>query len=337
MRTASLEAKDLVIASILLLKATKEPVLQETRFPLVLFDMTAYLEYLILKGFRFIINLLPEGPALWVGRQLGRIAFHLDREHQRVALQNLMVAFGHEKSIEELRSIAKKTFEHLGMTAVEFFRIPGTDLETLKKKVTVEGLENVRELLDNRKKGALILLSHLGNWELMGFLTKILGYPFSVIARPVKKNPWVNRMVSEIRRATGIEVIFTEKASRKVIQALSRNRLVGILIDQRAKRSEGVWVDFFGKKAPTTPSLAILAMRTGAPVVPVFMVRDGYEKHRVLIQKPLEIVHSGDIKKDVETNTQRINQTLESVIRRFPDQWFWVHRRWERKEKIHPK
>jgi KDO2-lipid IV(A) lauroyltransferase len=328
---------DWVCVFVLLPQDGEGAVLQETRFPLVLLDMTAYLEYLILQGFRFIINLLPEGAALWIGRQLGRSAFHLDREHRRVALRNLLLAFGNEKSMEELRSIAKKTFEHLGMTAVEFFRIPGTDLETLKKKLTVEGLENVRELLDNRKKGALILLSHMGNWELMGFLTKILGYPLSVIARPVKKNPWVDRLVSEIRSATGIEVIFTEKASRKVIQALSRNRLVGILIDQRAKRSEGVWVDFFGKKAPTTPSLAILAMRTGAPVVPVFMVRDGYGKHRVLIEKPLEIVHSGDIKKDIETNTQRINQTLESVIRRFPDQWFWVHRRWERKEKIHPK
>jgi Kdo2-lipid IVA lauroyltransferase/acyltransferase len=299
--------------------------------------MMAYLEYLILKVFRLFVNLLPEGTALWFGRQLGRSAFHLDREHPRVALQNLMLAFGHEKSEEEIRTIAKRTFQHLGMTAIEFFRIPGMDLETFRERVTVEGLENVRELLDNREKGALLLLSHLGNWELMGLLSKVLGYPISVIARPVKKNPWVDQMVSEIRGAAGLEVIFTEKASRKVIHALSRKGLVGILIDQRAKRSEGIWVDFFGKKAPTTPSLAILAMRTGAPVIPVFMVRDGFKKHRVLIQRPLEIVKSGDIQRDVETNTQRINQTLESVVRRFPDQWFWVHRRWERKQRTHPR
>jgi Kdo2-lipid IVA lauroyltransferase/acyltransferase len=299
--------------------------------------MTAYLEYLVLKGFSFFINLLPEDQALWFGRQMGRSAFLLDREHRKVALQNLKLAFGHEKSEEELRTIAKKTFQHLGMTAVEFFRIPKMDLETFRKKVAVEGLENVRELLDNRQKGALLLLSHLGNWELMGFLSKLLGYPISVIARPVKKNLWIDRMVSEIRRATGLEVIFTEKASRKVVQALSRNRLVGILIDQRAKRSEGIWVEFFGKKAPTTPSLAVLAMRTGAPVIPVFMVREGFDKHRVLIQNPLEIIQSGDIKGDVESNTQRINQALESVVRQFPDQWFWVHRRWERKQRIHPR
>jgi Kdo2-lipid IVA lauroyltransferase/acyltransferase len=296
--------------------------------------MIPYLHYLIMRGFSFFINLLPEGSALWFGREMGRWAFILDREHRKVALQNLDLAFGREKSKEELRAIARRTFENLGMTAIEFLRIPSMDVETFRKKVVVEGLENVKELLDNRKKGGLLLLSHLGNWELMGSLTKVLGVPISVIARPIKKNRWIDQMVTEIRESAGIEVILTEKASRKVIKAIAQNRFVGILIDQRAKRSEGIWVDFFGKKAPTTPSLAVLAMRTGAPVVPVFMVRDGLNRHRVLIQKPLEIVHSGDVQKDIETNTQRINQTLESMIRQYPDQWFWIHRRWERKKSL---
>jgi KDO2-lipid IV(A) lauroyltransferase len=110
--------------------------------------------------------------------------------------------------------------------------------------------------------------------------------------------------------------------------------VVGILIDQRAKRSEGIWADFFGKKAPTTPGLAVLAMKTSAPVVPVFMVRNGFGKHRLIIQEPLRLVHTGDIKKDVEANTQLFNHTLESMIRQYPDQWFWVHRRWERKKRV---
>ncbi len=297
--------------------------------------MIAYFQYLIMRGFCCLTNLFPEDSALWLGRQLGKLAFYLDRNHRLVALQNLSLAFGREKSKEQLRVIAQKTFQNLGMTAVEFTRIPSMDLETFRKRVTVVGLEIIRELLDNKKKGALLLLSHFGNWELMGLLTKLLGYPISVIARPIKKNRWVDRMVSEIREAAGVEVIFTEKASRRVLRALGRNGVVGILVDQRAKRSEGVWADFFGKKAPTTPSLAILAMRTGAPVVPVFMVRDGFKRHRVLIQRPLEIVHSGDIQKDVVANTQRINDTLESMIRQYPEQWFWVHRRWERKGRVH--
>jgi Kdo2-lipid IVA lauroyltransferase/acyltransferase len=296
--------------------------------------MIPYIIYLILKVFRFFINLLPEGFALWVGRQLGIVMYYLDWEHRRVALQNLSLAFGQEKSESEILGIAKKTFQNLGMMAIEFFRLPKMDIETFKKKVNIEGLEIYKKTLEG-KKGILLLLSHFGNWELMGLMSKVLGNPIAVIARPIKKNRRVDQMVAEVRSGTGLEVISTEKASRKAIRTLSQNRLVGILIDQRAKRSEGVWVDFFGKKAPSTPALAVLAMRTKAPILPVFMIRNGYQKHRLIIQEPLQLVDTGDVKRDVETNTQLLHHTLESMIRQYPDQWFWVHRRWERKKRIH--
>jgi KDO2-lipid IV(A) lauroyltransferase len=292
-----------------------------------------YLPYLFLKGFSLLINLLPEKFSLWVGRQMGKGMYYLDFGHRKVAIQNLHLAFGREKPEEEIRSIAKKNFQNLGMSAIEFFRIPKMDVETFKKKVKIEGMEEVQKILKNGK-GILLLLSHLGNWELMGLMSKVLGDPIAVIARPIKKNKWVNDMVAEVRKEAGLEVIPTEKASQKVIRALSENRLVGILIDQRAKKSEGVWVDFFGKKAPSTPALAVLAMRTGTPVLPVFMIRNGYRKHRLLIKEPLQLVDTGNIKKDVETNTQLMNHALESIVRQYPDQWFWVHRRWERKEKV---
>jgi len=299
--------------------------------------MTAYITYLILKGFIFFINLLPESLSLWLGRQMGRVAFYLDLEHRKVALQNLHIAFGQEKTESEIYAIAKGTFQNLGMTAAEFFRIPEMDVGTFKKKVTMEGLEIVEKALNDGGKGILLLLSHFGNWELMGLMSKVLENPIMVIARPIKKNRWMNQLVAEIRKEAGLEVISTEKASRKVLQALARNRLVGILIDQRAKRNEGVWAEFFGKRVPTTPVLAVLAMRTGAPVLPVFMVRNGHRQHHLLIQEPLKLVSTGDVKKDVEANTQLINRTLESMIRQYPDQWFWVHRRWERKKRVSKK
>jgi KDO2-lipid IV(A) lauroyltransferase len=227
-------------------------------------------------------------------------------------------------------------FQNLGMMAVEFFRIPKMDVETFKKRVTIEGLEEALRLL-GKGKGALLLLSHFGNWEMMGIMSKLIGNTIMVIAKPMKKNMRVDEYITKIRNAAGLEVVSSIKASRTVIKALSRNRVVGILIDQRAKRSEGIWADFFGKKAPTTPGLAVLAMKTGAPVVPVFMIRDGFGKHRLVIQEPLELVHTGDIKKDVEANTQLFNHTLESMIRQYPDQWFWVHRRWERKKRVSPR
>jgi KDO2-lipid IV(A) lauroyltransferase len=199
--------------------------------------------------------------------------------------------------------------------------------------VSFEGLDEARKLLE-KKKGGLLLIGHFGNWELVALMSKIIGNPVLVIAKPIKQK-WVDRWITEIRKVTGLELIPPEKATPKVMKALSQNRVVGILIDQRTKRSRGVWADFFGRKAPTTPGLAVLALRTGAPVVPVFMIRNGFRKHRLLIKEPLELANTGDLEKDVETNTQLFNRTLESIIREYPDQWFWVHRRWERKKEGH--
>jgi KDO2-lipid IV(A) lauroyltransferase len=296
--------------------------------------MASFLTYLFLKAFSFFVNLLPEGFVLRLGRRLGNVWYHLDFEHRKVAIQNLHTVFGQEKSASEIRGIAKRTFQNLGMMSVEFFRIPRMDVKTFEERVKIEGLEEALKLFQ-RRKGIFLLLSHFGNWEMMGVMSKVIGNPIMVIAKPMKRNQRVDQFITKIRSVAGLEVVSSIKAGRKVMQALSQNRVVGILIDQRAKRSEGIWVDFFGKKAPTTPSLAVLAMKTGAPVLPVFMVRDGFQKHRLLIQEPLELVRTGDIKKDVEANTQLFNHTLESMIRQYPDQWFWVHRRWERKRRVY--
>jgi KDO2-lipid IV(A) lauroyltransferase len=293
--------------------------------------MLGYIIYLILKGFSLLINLFPESFALWGGRQLGHISYWFDWEHRAVAFENLQVAFGEKKSKKEMKAIAKKCFENMGMMAIEFFRIPGMDMEAFKRKVTIEGLDEALKILD-QKKGALLLIGHFGNWELMGFMSKVIHSPIMVIAKPIKKNQWVDRLIVGIREDAGLEVIPPGQAGRKVIKALSQNRVVGILIDQRAKRSEGIMVDFFGKKAPTTPGLAVLALKSGAPVIPVFMIRNGFQKHRLVIQKPLELVHTGNKRQDVEANTELFNKTLESMIRDYPDQWFWVHRRWERRK-----
>ena len=290
--------------------------------------------YLLVRGFGAFINLLSEKRALWVGRLMGRLFFRIDRQRRNLAIANLGIAFAREKSQQEIEAIAKATFQNLGMTAVEFFRIPRLDEVTFRRKVKVEGMEIAEKLLNDGRKGILLLLCHFGNWELMGMMSKVIGKPIAVIARPIKKNPWLNEMVDSVRRHAGLEVISKENASRKVFQALSRNRVVGILIDQRAKRGEGLWVDFFGKKAPTTPALAVLAMRTGTPVLPAFMVRDNLRpgEHHLILLEPLTLLTTGDVKKDVESNTLRMNQVLETMIRRYPDQWFWVHSRWERKK-----
>jgi KDO2-lipid IV(A) lauroyltransferase len=293
--------------------------------------MVAYLIYLMMQGFGLFINLLPEGLALWLGRRFGSLFYYLDWEHRSIALQNLHIAFGQEKSERERKAIAKRSFRNVGMMAIEFFRIPKMDMEAYHRKVIVEGLEGALKLLE-KKKGALLLIGHFGNLELMGFMSKVLKTSVLAIGKPIKQNERLYHFISKIREVAGLEVIPPENATQKVLQALSQNRLVGILIDQRAKRSRGVWADFFERKVPTTPGLAVMAIRSGAPVVPVFMIRDGFQKHRLLIKEPVELVLTGDMKKDVEINTQRFTDTLEAMIRQYPDQWLWIHRRWERKK-----
>ena len=296
--------------------------------------MIAYLIYLFLRGFSLFINLFPESYALWMGRQLGKVMYYLDWEHRRVAIQNLQIAFGEDKSKGEMRSIAKKNFQNLGMMAIEFFRIPYMDLETYKRKVETEGVDEALKVLE-RKKGALLLLGHFGNWELMALMSKVIEKPILVIAKPIKQNPWLERWFIESREGIGLEVIPPTHATPKVIHALSENKLVGILFDQRGRRSKGIWANFFGRKVPTTPGLAVMALRSGAPVLPVFMIRNEFQRHRLIVQEPLPLIHTGDFNKDVEANTQLFNNTLESIIRQYPEQWLWIHRRWERKKKSH--
>jgi KDO2-lipid IV(A) lauroyltransferase len=207
------------------------------------------------------------------------------------------------------------------------------NVEAYQKKVSVEGLDAALKLLE-KKKGGLLLVGHFGNWELMGFMSKMIGNPILVIAKPIKQVR-IDRWITGIRKVAGLEMMLPVNAAQKVIKALSENRIIGILIDQRAKRSRGVWIDFFGRKAPTTQGLAVLALKTGAPVVPVFMVRNGFQKHRLIIKAPLELIRTGDLEKDILANTQLFTQTLESMIRQYPDQYFWLHRRWERKGTRH--
>jgi len=294
--------------------------------------MFAYPIYILLRMFGFFINLLPEGFALWIGRQFGNLMYALDFEHRGIAIDNLEIAFGQEKTGAERRSIARKNFQNLGMMAIEFFQIPKMDLETYKRKVAVEGLDKALKVLDENR-GALLLLGHFGNWELMALMSKVINRPILAIAKPIKKNPRLDRWIIGTRNKIGLEIIPPVNATKKVLQALSRNQIVAILFDQRGKRSKGVWADFFGRKVPTTSGLAVMAIKSRAPVLPVFMVREGFWKHRLIIRDPLEIIHTGVFRQDVEANTQLFNRVLESIIRQYPDQWLWIHRRFERKSR----
>jgi KDO2-lipid IV(A) lauroyltransferase len=262
-----------------------------------------------------------------VGRRLGDLAYWALPGRREVASQNLALAFGRERPSEDLRRLARRCFQHLGMTAVEacvfFFRPP----TVLLSRVEMEGVNSLKEAMA-LGRGALLLTAHFGNWELLAASHLLTGYPLSVVARPLD-HPLFDRLVARLRARSGAELIEKRRALPSVLAALKRGRMVGILLDQNSSRREGIFVPFFEVPASTSKSLALLALKTGAPVVPVFIHREADGRHRVLFHPVLPVASTGDRERDLFAATAAFTRVIEETVRKWPEQWFWVHRRWK--------
>jgi KDO2-lipid IV(A) lauroyltransferase len=174
-----------------------------------------------------------------------------------------------------------------------------------------------------RGKGILLLSAHLGNWELLAPSHALTAFPLSIVVRPLDE-PLLQRLAERFRRRSGVELIGKRRALHEVAEALRRGRMVGVLLDQNSSRSEGVFVPFFRVAASTSKGLALLSLRTGAPVVPVFIRRVGAGRHRVEVDAPLPVPAD----RDVLAYTAAFTRVIEGAIRRTPEQWFWMHERW---------
>jgi len=270
---------------------------------------------------------LPPGAGLWLGARLGGLAFWALPGRRHVALDNLARAFGPALEARARHSLAQASFRHLGVTVFEccrlFFGPPGAMLQ----RVRLDGVEHIKAALAEGR-GALLLGAHFGNWELLAAAHLLTGLPpLNVVVRPLD-NPFLDALVARGRERGHLRLIPKRAALPGVRAALARGECVGILLDQHAGR-EGVFVPFFGAPASTTRSLAVLALKTGAPVVPAFIHRTREGEHQVTLDPPVELVRTGQHERDVELNTARFTQVIERHVRQHPEQWFWVHRRWK--------
>jgi Kdo2-lipid IVA lauroyltransferase/acyltransferase len=277
---------------------------------------------------------IPHDWGVWLGGFLGGFVYYLLPAERLRALQHLRIAFSGEKSPAEIIRIAKGSFRHMGKNAVEMVNLSRIRKD-LDRRVTLEG----REYLDSalaRGRGVLWLTAHLGNWEMIGCYMARLGYPVNVVARAIYDDR-LNRLLLKYREEASVRVILRDSpaAGRMILQALKKGEILGMLIDQDTK-VKGVMADFFGKRANTPSGPAILAVRRSVPVVAGFIHRISDVKHHIVIYPEVEISKTGEIEKDVQTNTQRFNQLIEMEIRRHPSQWVWVHRRWRRKVAYDP-
>jgi Kdo2-lipid IVA lauroyltransferase/acyltransferase len=259
-----------------------------------------------------------------LGEGLGVLFYLVDRVHRRIAIANLEAAFP-ARSAEDRDAIARSMFKHFGRLLLELLKYSSLSNEEKLAKVDWEGEERVR-LAYAQGKGILFCTGHFGFWEQQALAHALKFEPMAVMARPLD-NPKLHGLLERIRTSAGNPVIYRRGAVRKALRLLAEGRGVGILIDQHMTSPDAIYVDFFGRPAATTSTLAALAIRTGAPVVPLFAFPLPDGRYRMIYEHPVE--PPGEDSPDaVREFTQRCTDVLEMHVRRHPELWLWMHRRW---------
>ena len=286
-----------------------------------------HLEYLFLRHLGTLAQALPLCISLALGATLGSIVFHILRIRRRVALRNLRLAFRNALSEREIRRIAIRLYRNIGRSLVELLRFPLLTPERVRKLVAFDHVERL-DRVTRSGKGAILLTGHFGNWELMASAIAHRTRPFGVLVAPLKNRP-IDDLAHVYRRAGRLLPIPTGTSVRKLLRRLRRGEFVGLVADQDAGR-DGLFVEFFGRPASTAQGPALLAHRENLPILMSFIVREPGGRHRVFFEPvPDELSDDPSSPKAIRRITEYYTHMLESYVRRYPDHWFWVHRRWK--------
>ena len=282
------------------------------------------IEYALVVTVRGIVRLLPDALSRALGTMIGLTFYAVDGAHRHLAIDQLRAAFP-TREAAECRAIARATFAHFGRLLVALLRFSRLTPEQIRARVEFDGDDRVRAALA-AGKGAIIFTGHFGYWELHGLAHALVLPPMSVLARPLD-NPYLHDFLERARRVTGNHVIYRQGAIRRILRALAADECVAILIDQHIATSEAVKVDFFDRPVSTTSALAMLALRTGAPLVPAFALPLSGGRYRLIYETPVELPPA-ETADPIRELTQRCTDVLEMYVRRHPHLWLWMHRRW---------
>ncbi len=277
--------------------------------------------YLIL-----FVRLIPRRRAFQVFEKLGAFAFWVAADVREKMIRHLTFAFGREKTDGEIRILARQSLIDLARNAVDAVRLPVYTLRDLEKFVSAEGLENLEKALA-RKKGAILVTGHIGSWEVLAAFVAMRGFPLYVVGARLY-DPRLDRLLLKMRASGRYRNIPRGGSTQKLLKILRRGNVLGILIDQDT-RVAGAFVPFFGKLAYTPVGAAILSIKTGAALVPVYIHLDEKYRHTIHILPEFECELTGDTRADATRMTAELTQILESFIRQHPTQWVWMHERWK--------
>ena len=268
---------------------------------------------------------IPHHKIVFLGKIVGRLLYVLDIRHRRIVRRNLKFAFP-QWEWKQVLKVTRQVFENAGITLMEILQVSCFSREDMQFKVWIENQEEIRHLMSD--KGMIIISGHLGNWELaLLFAASHLGDRIFAIARKIDFAP-LDRWVYRFRTRFGGEVVNKRGALKDMTRAVRSGKVLATLIDQGTMAHEGIDATFFGRKVMATPGIAMLAMRAKVPVMPAFCVR-GKSGYKLILEKPFEMQRTGDLRTDIQTNTQSIMDAIEKAVRQYPEQYFWFHKRWK--------
>ena len=269
-------------------------------------------------------RIIPYRLALDLGSFLGWLTFNVLGIRRKVTLINLENSLGKEKN--GLARIGRRAYQNIGKSMVEYSLFPSLEKQKVMTMVEFEGTEHFDEAL-KRGKGAVLVTGHFGSWELMGAALSQKGYPIDFLVGE-QHNLLVDNLMNDYRRSMGIGIIKMGAAAKGVIRALKNNRFVAMLSDQDAG-SDGTAVEFLGRPASTPKGPAAFALKMDVPIIMGFIIRENKRRQRIIIEKPIFIEKTSDKEDDIRRLTQAYTSVLEEYIRKYPDHWFWPHRRWK--------
>ena len=283
-------------------------------------------EYWLARAVLGFFRALPMGGGIALARVIARFGFWFPKL-RRTGERNLQLAFP-DLSDAERNRLLLSSFENLGRLLAVFSRFRETSGHSLKSLIECEGLDRLQAAMQ-KQNGVILFTGHVGAWELSSFGLSLFGHPLGFLVRRID-NPKIEAMIDRARTSRGNRTIDKTSAAREMLQILRDGGTLGILVDLNTLDREAIFVDFFDKAASTTFIVAKLALRTGAEVLPVFAPWDKQRKRFILIvDEPLRIERTGDEEEDVRRLTQQYTRVVEGYVRKYPDQWLWIHRRWK--------
>ena len=290
--------------------------------------LQTFVEYAAAKSVLATLGRLPAPAAYKAGRAMGRAAYLLAGELRRTGAINLRLAFP-DKTEEEREELLRQCFDSLGRQLGLFSQFSTRPLEALQDLIEPQGLEHLEAAKAHMNGGLILFTAHLGAWELTSFGPALFGHPFSFLVRRID-NPKIESLIDRVRVRFGNQTIDKLAAARSMVKLLRSNGVLGLLPDLNALDSEAIFVDFFGVPAATNFIMAKLALRTGAPIIPVFAPwSEEKRKYLMIVGPPVCFQPTGDEEKDVRELTSMLCRLIESHIRRYPGQWLWIHKRWK--------